>query len=158
MEVTIVQTTTTKQVDGSLNKLINVEEKIGLNKIKTYKLFSEKIISNKNQFVSKLNELILNKKKVVGYGAPAKGNTLLTFFNITRDIIPYICDKNKLKQNRFSPGQHIPIVSEDFILKDNPDYVLILAWNFSEEIISQLSEYKKLGGKFIIPIPHFEII
>ncbi len=143
---------------SSLNKLINLEEKIGLNKIKTYKLFSEKIVSNKNQFVSKLNELILNKKKVVGYGAPAKGNTLLTFFNITRDIIPYICDKNKLKQNRFSPGQHIPIVSEDFILKDNPDYVLILAWNFSEEIISQLSEYKKLGGKFIIPIPHFEII
>ena len=148
----------TYKVSNSLNKLIELEEKFGLNDIRTYKDFSERIISNKNEFIEKLNELILNKKKVVGYGAPAKGNTLLTFFNITKDIIPYICDKNKLKQNRFSPGQHIPIVSEDLILKDKPDYVLILAWNFTEEIIRQLSQYKNLGGKFIIPIPSFKII
>jgi len=148
----------TYKVSNSLNKLIELEEKFGLNDIKTYKGFSERIISNKNEFIEKLNELILNKKKVVGYGAPAKGNTLLTFFNITKDVIPYICDKNKLKQNRFSPGQHIPIVSEDLILKDKPDYVLILAWNFTEEIIRQLSQYKNLGGKFIIPIPSFKII
>ena len=97
-------------------------------------------------------------KTIVGYGAPAKGNTLLTFFDIDKETIPYICDISKLKQNKFSPGKHIPIVSEKKILEDNPDYVLILAWNFTDEIIKQLSIYRENGGKFIIPVPLFRII
>ena len=83
---------------------------------------------------------------------------MLTFFDIDKTTIPYISDISKLKQNKFSPGKHIPIVSEKKILEDKPDYVLILAWNISDEIIQQLSRYRESGGKFIIPVPSFKIL
>lgn len=145
-------------VKKNIEALVKLEKEMGLRGGDYYKFFSREIHKNKDLFLNSLNKIKKEGKTIVGYGAPAKGNTLLTFFDIDKKTIPYICDISKLKQNTFSPGKHIPIVSEKKILEDNPDYVLILAWNFSEEIINQLSSYREKGGKFIIPVPSFKII
>ncbi len=95
---------------------------------------------------------------IVGVGAPAKGMTLLNYCKIDNNILDYITEKSTLKIGKFTPGMHIPIVSEDKLLDDKPDYGLILAWNFAEEIIKNNQEYRDKGGKFIIPIPKPKII
>ena len=146
------------RIKKELDKILQLEEKFGLNKSLTFTNFEKKIKKNKIKFTTILNNLLNEGKSIVGYGAPAKGNTLLTYFKIDKSMIKFISDKNKLKQNKFSPGQHIPIFSERKILDENPDYVMILAWNFADEIIDQLQDYRKQGGKFIIPIPEFKII
>ena len=145
-------------VNNNIEKLVKLENKIGLRDKSFYKIFAKQIYNNKELFLRSLSKIKKEGKTIVGYGAPAKGNTLLTFFNIDKTTIPYISDISKLKQNKLSPGKHIPIVSEKKILEDKPDYVLILAWNFADEIIQQLSIYKEGGGKFIIPVPSFKII
>jgi len=105
-----------------------------------------------------IDNLRTEGKIVVGYGAPAKGNTLLTFLEIGPDDIAYIADKSPLKQGRYTPGMHIPVVDPEILLDEQPDYVLLLAWNFADEIIAQQSEYQSRGGKFIIPVPIVKII
>ena len=97
-------------------------------------------------------------KKVVCYGAPAKGNTMLNFCGIDNDLIEYTVDKNPHKQNLFLPGSHIPIFSPDKIQETKPDYVLILPWNLKDEIIEQMNYINNWGGKFVIPIPKVSII
>tara|TARA_X000000950_G_scaffold116322_1_gene146054 strand:- start:4540 stop:5775 length:1236 start_codon:yes stop_codon:yes gene_type:complete len=145
-------------VSNNVKKLIKLENQIGLRDENFYKTFAKQIYNNKELFLKSLSKIKKEGKTIVGYGAPAKGNTLLTFFDIDKTTIPYISDISKLKQNKFSPGKHIPIVSEKKILEDKPDYVLILAWNFADEIIQQLSRYREGGGKFIIPVPSFKIL
>ena len=107
---------------------------------------------------STLKEFRANGKKVVGYGAPAKGNTLLGFLEIGPDLIEYIADKSPLKQGRYCPGVHIPVVPPARLLTDQPDYVVLLAWNFVDEILLQQEEYRRRGGKFIVPVPDVKII
>ena len=94
----------------------------------------------------------------MGYGAPAKGNTLLSYLGIGPDLIDYIADRSPLKQGRYTPGTHVPVVSPERLLADAPDYVLLLAWNFADEIISQQSQYHRQGGRFIVPLPEMRII
>ena len=105
-----------------------------------------------------LDKLEAEGKKVAGYGAPAKGNTLLNYYGIGPDRLPYLVDKNELKHGLYSPGMHIPIYSADKIMQDKPDYLLILAWNFAEEIMQQQEEFRKQGGRFILPIPEPRIV
>jgi len=95
---------------------------------------------------------------VVGYGAPAKGNTLLSFLEIGPELLDYIADRSPLKQGLYTPGMHIPVVPAERVIADQPDYVLLLAWNFVEEIMAQQSEYLRRGGRFIIPVPRVQII
>jgi len=90
---------------------------------------------------------------VVGYGAPAKGSTLLSFFGLGPNDLDYIADRNTLKQGRLTPGSHIPIVSPEKIMSERPDMVLLLAWNFAEEISKQLSAYLEAGGRLVVPVP-----
>ena len=97
-------------------------------------------------------------KTVAAYGAPAKGNTLLNYCGIGPDMIPFTVDKNPLKVGRYTPGMHIPVRDVSALLEKQPDYVLILAWNFAEEIISQQREYQNRNGRFIIPIPMPKVI
>jgi len=99
-----------------------------------------------------------DRKKIIGYGAAAKANTLLNYFEIDSKILDYIIDDSPLKQNLYTPGSHIKILSSKKVFSDKPDYILILAWNFADAIIKKLSDYKKRGGYFILPVPKPQII
>ena len=107
----------------------------------------------RSELLDLLHELKAQGKRLAGYGAPAKGNTLLNYYGIGPDVLEYLADRNALKQGRLSPGMHIPVVPAERILETQPDYLLILAWNFADEIMQQQAEYPRRGGKFIMPIP-----
>ena len=118
----------------------------------------EKVEHHKKEFVDLLLKLKDDGKNIVGISAPAKGNTLLNYCGMGPDIIPFTVDKNPLKVGQFTPGMHIPVLEVSALLEQQPDYVLILAWNFAEEIMSQQKEYQNRGGQFIIPIPEPKVI
>jgi hypothetical protein len=96
-------------------------------------------------------------KTVVGYGAPGKGNTLLNYCGIRTDFLDYTVDRNPYKQGKFLPGTHIPIYHPDKIAETKPDYVLILPWNFKDEIIKQMASIRDWGGQFVVPIPEVRV-
>ena len=132
--------------------LINEELKFGMNKIETYQDFEKRACIIKNNFISKLILLKNKKMKVVGFGAAAKGNTFLNFAGIGRDLIPVIFDGTVAKQNKYTPGSRIPILSSKLIDKSNPDCVVIFAWNLSNEIKTEVNLKLKYPVKFILPL------
>ena len=97
-------------------------------------------------------------KTIVGYGAPAKGNTLLNFCGVRSDFIEFTVDKSPQKQGMFLPGTHIPVETPDKIFETRPDYVLILPWNLRDEIVAQMSGISAWGGKFVVPIPQVRVL
>ncbi len=137
----------------SIDELLHLEEKMGLYLLDTYKRFAKKVEENRKELVSLLRNLKTNGKKIVGVSAPAKGNTLLNYCKIDREYLDYIVEKAQLKIGLYTPGTHIPVISESKLFEDKPDYALLLAWNFCDEIIENLKEYGNSGGKFIVPIP-----
>ena len=120
--------------------------------------FANKVENHRKELLELLNDLKKKGKKIVGISAPAKGNTLLNYCKIGTEILDYITEKNPLKIGKYTPGMHIPIYSDEILLKDKPEYALILAWNFSDEIIKNNEKYRESGGKFIVPIPKPKII
>ena len=140
-------------------KMEKKEIREGMDKLKTYDDFGKRAVAIK----VRLLDIILNIKKrggrIVAYGAPAKGNTLLNFCGIGPKLIEYCIEKTKFKFNKFTPGMHIPVVSDDIIKKDGyPDFYLVLIWNYLDAIYAREKEYRKGGGKFIIPNPSPRII
>lgn len=146
------------KISNSVKNLVNNERKIGIHSIQTYLDFAKKIRKNKANLIKLLNELKVKGKIIAGYGAPAKGNTLLNYFGIGKDILDYIVDDSPLKQGLYAPGTRIPIVSAKKLFTDRPDYILILAWNYADPIIQKLSYLKEKGVGFIIPVPEPTII
>ena len=142
-----------KEVSDIVEKMVSEEENMGLYSFEKLREFSEKVKQNKKELQNLLFSLKNEGKTIVGVSAPAKGMTLLNYCGIDKDMLDVITEKSELKIGRFSPGKHIPIVPDSYLLDNQPDYVLLLAWNFAEEIINNLNEYKQRGGKFIIPIP-----
>ena len=130
----------------------------GYGNIDHYLTFRQKVQSVKRNLLQLLIGLKNEGKKIVGYGAPAKGNTLLNYCGIRTDFLDYTVDRSPYKQNCYLPGSRIPIKHPDQIRKDRPDYVLILPWNIKEEIVSQMDHIREWGGRFIVPIPHVRII
>ena len=98
------------------------------------------------------------ESSVVGYGAPAKGNTLLNYCGVRTDLLEYTVDRSPHKQGRFLPGMHIPVYAPDQIRETRPDYVLILPWNLKNEIVEQMAEVRGWGGKFVVPIPEVRVL
>ena len=153
-----VQHSGQRPVSGAVKALLESEREAGLHDIQTFATFADKARAARDKLIHTLDDLRKDGKTVVGYGAPAKGNTLLTFLGLGPDNISYIADKSPLKQGRYTPGTHIPVVPAERILEEQPDYILLLAWNFADEILAQQSEYRARGGKFIIPVPKVKIV
>lgn len=145
--------------DGeSINQLIHAEAAVGLHKRDTYLNWDREIKRTGIEVATLLRGLKSTGVRIVGYGAPAKATTLMYHFGLTKDEVEYIVDDNELKQGLLSPGLHIPIVSPTCIYTDRPDYVIVLAWNFADSIVEQHSQFLKLGGRFIVPLPHLRVI
>lgn len=142
----------------SISVILEEEDQNGLRNETTYRSFQERANKIKDDLLIFLIEQKRRSMTVAGYGAAAKGNTLINYAGIKPDLLPFVCDAALSKQGKFLPGSHIPIVSEEKIKKDKPAYVLILPWNIKEEIISQLEYIHAWGGKFVVSIPYVGVI
>jgi hypothetical protein len=138
--------------------LMEEERSLGLTEVKRYERFALDVKKNRQAILALLEALKKEGKTVAGYGAPAKGNTLLNYCKIGTDLLPYTVDKNPLKVGLHTPGMHIPVLPVSTLLERRPDYALILPWNFGDEIIKQQAEYRAHGGRFIIPIPEPRLV
>lgn len=147
-----------QEITDKVQLLLDKEFSYGIDTIECYNGFTQKVFKAKIQLLEFLINQKKQNKKVVAYGAAAKGNTLLNYCGIKNDLIDFVVDANPHKQNKFLPASHIPVVDENEIKKVKPDYVLILPWNLKSEITAQLDYIKDWGGKFVIPIPEIEII
>lgn len=139
-------------------RLVEEEREAGLTELSCYERFAKEVQENRRMLLELLEGLKKEGETVAGYGAPAKGNTLLNYCGIDTRLIPYTVDKNPLKVGLYTPGMHIPVLPVSTLVEQQPDYVMILAWNFAEEIMKQQQEYRNRGGRFIIPIPEPRII
>lgn len=138
--------------------LLSLETKTGISTLNYYEKFQEKANKVKNDFLDFLIKANFEGKKVVGYGAAAKGNTLLNYAGVRSDLIKFVVDKNPAKQGRTLPGSRIPITEEGKIREFRPDYVVIFPWNIRDEIMSQLYYVKNWGGHFVTAVPELQII
>ena len=148
----------TKKITDRVAVLLAEEKKFGLDHVKTYQTFSTAIQQLKYELIEFVMNCKKKNKKIAGYGAPAKGNTLLNYCGIHADLLPFTVDKNPYKQNRYLPGTRIPILHPDKIKEEKPDYLLLLPWNLKDEIMKQMVYVKEWGGKFVIPIPRLQVM
>jgi SAM-dependent methyltransferase len=141
-----------------VEEILAAEKSAGLDRFETYAAFAERAQKIKKDLHEALTAIAKRGERIAGYGAPAKGNTLLGFLEIGPDLLPYIVDRSPLKQGLFTPGTHIPVVTPERLLTDQPEYVLLLAWNFAEEVIKQQAQYLSNGGKFMVPVPEVRLL
>lgn len=133
------------------------EEKAGFGRLDHYLSFGPQVEATKRKLLSFLIAAKQEGKRVVGYGAPAKGNTLLNYCGVRTDFIDYTVDRSPHKQGHFLPGVHIPIHSPEKVRETRPDYLLILPWNLREEVMEQMAFIRDWGGKFVVPIPEVKV-
>jgi len=147
-----------KPVTIRVTEMLQNEDKSGMKTIAYYSGFQGKAEKVKNDFLAFLLNARRDGKKVAGYGAAAKGNTLINFAGIKPDLIKYVVDLNPAKQNKFLPGSRIPIVDEEILKKDKPDYIVILPWNLKAEVSAQLAYTKEWNAKFVVASPNLTIL
>lgn len=149
-------TNTSDSVSPSCAMLLDREERLGLSSIKGYRSFQEKIVRIKLDILSFLIDAKRNGKKVVAYGAPAKGNTLLNYCGVGPELISFAVDLSPHKQGKLLPGTRIQVRPVEAIYEEKPDYILILPWNLKDEIMDQMKEVRNWGCRFVVPIPRIE--
>jgi hypothetical protein len=145
-------------VTGSVRELRQRETDDGFLTLERYRGFDERVRATKRKLLSFLIDARQRGKKVVGYGAPGKGNTLLNYCGIRTDFLDFTVDANPYKQGKFTPGTRIPILAPTKIREARPDYVLILPWNLKDEISAQAAYVRGWGGKFVVPIPEMGVL
>ena len=145
-------------VSKSVSELQKKENEIGISSLQFYEGFQKKADNIKLEFLSFLTKTKQSDKKVVGYGAAAKGNTLVNFSGVGPDLLSYVVDKNIEKQGKYMPGSHIPIVEESRLKLDQPHYVIIFPWNIQQEVMEQLKYIQDWEGKFVTFIPCKSVI
>jgi SAM-dependent methyltransferase len=145
-------------IERSVKDLLEEEKHWGVDRESFYQGFANNVSELKISLCKMLKNLKNNGKKIVAYGAAAKGSTLLNYCEIGKEIVDFVVDRSTYKQGRYIPGVHLPIYHPHMLQKCSPDYVLLLTWNFEKEILSQQEAYRQSGGKFIIPIPEPKIV
>jgi SAM-dependent methyltransferase len=146
------------QVSAKVGALLRQEEAKGVHSRETLDQFARKVEKNRDDLNWLLYSLKREGKRIAAASAPAKGMTLLNFCRLGTETLDFVTEKSTLKIGKYTPGTHIPVVSDDELIERRPDYALLLAWNFADEIINNLAAYRAKGGKFIIPIPEPRIV
>lgn len=147
----------TYPVHAHVNDLLSQEREAGFDSLETYARLGERVAALKTKLLALLHQLKQERKNIAAYSAPAKGNVLLNYFGIGKQYLDFIVDKSSAKQGLYTPGTHLLVYPVEKVFQEKPDYLLILCWNIADEVIEQLAEYKKRGGKFIIPVPEVEV-
>lgn len=144
-------------VSATVTDLLAEEAARGVTAAIYYRQFANRVRALKSQLCQTLGDLKSRGGRIAAYGASAKGSTLLNYCGIGREILDYVVDRSTLKQGRYTPGKQLAIHAPEKLLDDRPDYVLLLTWNFADEILMQQAEYRRRGGKFIVPVPELKV-
>lgn len=139
-------------------QFLREEERCGLDRVEYYRDFSARVRANREALRSLLQDLKRQNKRVAAYGAAAKGATLINYADIGRESLDFVVDRSPHKHGLFMPGKRLPIYGTEKLFEEKPDYVLLLSWNFADEIMAQQQPYREAGGKFIIPVPQPVIV
>jgi len=147
-----------RETTTAVEALAQRERAAGLEDLAAYAAYGQRVVAEKRDILEFLIALKRDGRRIVGYGAPAKGNTLLNYCGIGTDFVEYTCDLNPHKQDHVLPGTHIPIVSPERLRTDRPDIVFILPWNLKDEIIEQLAFVREWGGRFVARTPDIQLL
>jgi len=147
-----------EEVRPAVEVLLGEERAGGVDQIRFYEDFAQRVVRIRASLLELLRSLKADGKRIAAYGAAAKGATLINYVGIGTDLIDFVVDRNTHKSGRYMPGRHVPIFPCATLLRERPDYCLLLAWNFADEIMKQQAEYIRRGGRFIVPIPTPRII
>jgi hypothetical protein len=142
----------------AVDALLRREQASGVESVEFYAGFQKRSDRTKNEFLGFLLEARRAGKSVAGYGAAAKGNTLMNYSGVRPDLLPYVVDKNPAKQGKFLPGTRIPIVSEERLRSERPDYIVVLPWNIRDEVMTDLAYARQWGGRFVTAIPELKVV
>lgn len=148
----------TERVEESVSTMLANESAIGLDQASFFAEFSSRVDGLRSELLALVSELKAKGHSIAAYGAAAKGATMLNYCGLNRTQIDFVVDRNVNKQGKFMPGAHLPILEPEALVERKPDYVLMLAWNFADEIIAQQQAYLAQGGQFIVPVPHPRIV
>jgi hypothetical protein len=147
-----------QSISNNLVQVIKEEAQAGLHTLPGYLTFADRVMSCKRELLRFLLDIKDRGLTIAGYGAPAKGNTLLNYCGVREDLLSYTVDLSPHKQGRFLPGTHIPVYSPNKLFETKPDFILILPWNLKDEITTQLALAREWGCQFVVPIPHAQIL
>ena len=153
----VVAKAATAKPTGAVKGLLADEAGWGVRQLETYRNFGARVEALKSSLKSMLNKLKQRGDRIAAYGAAAKGSTLLNYAGIGQETLDFVVDRSPHKQGRFMPGVHLPIYAPERLLETMPDAVLLLTWNFADEILEQQAMYRQLGGRFIIPVPEVKV-
>lgn len=155
---TFVQKATEDGQSLNVRKLLEEETTRGMDRAAYYQDFGARVEQLRRNLLALLADLKAQCRQIAAYGASAKGSTLLNYFGIGRETLNFVVDRSTVKQGRYTPGMHLQIHAPEKLLETQPDYVLLLTWNFADEILAQQAEYRNRGGRFIIPIPNVRVV